>query len=120
MQAYKANLYGPHIVWVFIYWLDSSYLLQNVDVFTSCTQEQLLKVMDRSLFTGPTFLNPIKEKGITGIDVDDFEKRYLSYFNNTYIFGSVYRMPSYDSIVAAALALNITLTKLINSGKIFL
>ena len=115
-QAYKNNFYGDHILWITMNWLEPIWL-DNTETLTSCTRDQLLKVIDQTIFMGPTFVNPRKDKAFTGIGVDEFERRFLVQYNNSYPFGSLYRMPSYDHIIAAVLALNITLTKLIESGR---
>ena len=115
-EAYKEGLYGENIVWIFMNWVDTDWVDRAKNV-TTCTREQILEALQQSFFTGPTFVNPSKEPGIAGITSEEFDAMYLEYFNGTMPFGSTYRMPAYDSVWAVALALNKTLTKLIESGR---
>ncbi|ELT92412.1 hypothetical protein CAPTEDRAFT_123994 [Capitella teleta] len=115
-EAYKQGLYGDHIVWFFMNWVDTDWVNKAEEV-TSCTKEQLLEVLQGNFFTGPTFVNEQNTRGIAGITTKEFDDMYYAHFNNTMPFGSTYRMPAYDSVWAVALALNKTLTKLIESGS---
>lgn len=57
LQAYKAGFYGDHIVMVFMNWLDADWYTKA----NNCTEDEMLAIMDNSLFTGPTFMNPKQE-----------------------------------------------------------
>lgn len=119
MQAYHDGFYGPNIIWVMLNWMDADWTDRSESV-TSCTRAQLLEVLQDCFFTGPTFVNPIKERGIAGINTEEFDEIFLEHFNYSWPFGSTYRMPAYDSVWAVALALNATLTKLIEMGGVSL
>ena len=59
VQAFRAGFYGPHIVMVFINWLDADWVDKPV---SSCTRDEILLTIDNAIFTGPTFVNPVVEK----------------------------------------------------------
>ena len=83
IQAFKSGFYGPHIVWVMLNWLVPVWL-DRAEVLTPCTHDQLILILDQALFTGPTFANPERMKGVAGIDKEQFENGYLAHFNHTY------------------------------------
>ncbi|ELT90594.1 hypothetical protein CAPTEDRAFT_145194 [Capitella teleta] len=111
-EAYKSGFYGPHIVMVFMNWLDGDWYEDS-----NCTKEQILEVLDYSLFTGPNFINPNREECIAGIDQAEFDQEYLAYFNGTMPAGGSYRNPAFDSIWTVALALNATENILKENGS---
>ena len=110
------GLYGPHIVWITVNFLESDWT-KEAPLYTSCTTQQIETTLNYALFMGPSTVNQGNETGIAGITESEFDSKYMSFFNNTWPYGSLYRMPSYDSVWAAALALNDTLTKLQKQGR---
>ena len=97
-------------------WLEPDWL-DSIESKTTCSRSQVVQTLQYALFTGQMFVNPVYETGISGINLAELDERYLSFYKNTYPFGSTFRMMVYDSVWAAALALNITQTKLHQNGR---
>ena len=117
VQAYKAGLYGPHIVWILIDWLEPIWL-DYVETETACLREQITETLQYALYTGQMSVQLGDNIGISGITIRELEARYLLHANNSYPYGYAPRLYVYDTVWAAALALNTTLTKLIDSGRL--
>ena len=69
-QAYKAGLYGPKVVWVFISWFTPNFYLHDLNT-TDCTAEQMRQAAEGAMFTGYHYLLddldlPIGQTKITG------------------------------------------------------
>ena len=68
------------------------------------------------LCTGDYFGNPIIEPSIGGLDVNQFNKIYLSKFSGPVPNGAMFAPVAYDAVWAFALAFNRTLQKMEQLG----
>ena len=97
-------------------WLEPNWV-DSTEENTDCTKEQVLDVLQDSLFVGQMMFNPSSEIGISGWSLEDMDKKYLELFNGSWPLGSSFRLVTYDTVWLAALGLNATLTQLIEKGK---
>lgn len=112
-QAYHMGLYGDHILWTMPNWYSSNWWKGA----SGCTPEELLQVVNGSLYFGPVYKNPVLEQSIAGIDSAEFDQLFLQRANYTELYGSNLNPVYYDAIWAAALALNATTSKMEQLGK---
>ena len=118
LQAFKLGFYGPRIVWVLPNWIESNWV-DSAQSTTSCSRDQILLTIENALFIGQTLYDAddiVDEVGISGRSASDLDDLYKTYFNDTNPLGSTFRLVTYDTIWAAAIGLNITLTKLQEAG----
>lgn len=98
-------------IWYSINWYATD------DPGVQCTYEQRLAVVDGALYMGQTFENPFNESGLAGLTFREFDtefERWTSHLPDT--DQEAYRGPYFDSIWTAAMALNLTMTKLLHNG----
>ncbi|ELU15902.1 hypothetical protein CAPTEDRAFT_22430, partial [Capitella teleta] len=115
-EAYKMGFYGPHVVWFMINWFAPDWMFNDRTV--SCTPEQLLEATSTSFYDGMLFVNPSSTPSASGKSGEDLEKEYSDLFNGSLPYGDYHRLQTYDSILAIAMALNETNTRLILNGKL--
>ncbi|ELT87738.1 hypothetical protein CAPTEDRAFT_22448, partial [Capitella teleta] len=111
-KAYAEGLYGPGVQWIFANWFDE-FWWQNSP---HCSPKEFLQVIDGAIYTGMSYENPILEKSIGGIDSEDFKRIFNQRSNYSDWTGKDFGPAAYDSIWAAALALNRTIDKMENHG----
>ncbi|ELT96142.1 hypothetical protein CAPTEDRAFT_74442, partial [Capitella teleta] len=102
--------------WVLPNWFDDLWTGYAPKV-SNCTKEQMIAVLDRSLYVGQMTYNPSEEIGISGRTAKSFDETFLEYSGGVWPIGSAFRIITYDSVWHAALGLNATLSKLIDSGS---
>lgn len=66
---------------------------------------------------GKLAFNPAAEKGVAGLNVEEFLNLYYEQSNYTKPYGWEYAGPVYDAVWALALALNSTVQKMMQNGK---
>ncbi|ELU02555.1 hypothetical protein CAPTEDRAFT_109334 [Capitella teleta] len=115
-EAYRLGYYGPRIVWFFPSWYDVLWA-DSAPQFSNCTRDEILTAINHSIYVGQMMYNPSQEIGISGRTAESFDETFLEYTNGTWPIGSSFRLLTYDSTWHAALALNRTLTKLIEKGS---
>ena len=106
LQAYKGGLYGPHIVWGFINWLDN--WVDLAESLTTCTPDQILETINQALYIGSPPVEPNDVPNVAERDFEELDAKYDEYFNYTNPEGKPYRMHTYDSVWEIALGLNKT------------
>ncbi|ELU11519.1 hypothetical protein CAPTEDRAFT_196704, partial [Capitella teleta] len=111
-QIYHMGLYGEDIVWTLPNWYTANWW----EAATGCTPEQMLKVLQGSLYFGPVYKNPVLETSIAGINTDEFDRLFLERTNGSKPYGMNMNPVYYDAIWAAALGLNLTITKMAERG----
>lgn len=107
------GLYGEDIVWTLPNWYTANWW----EAATGCTPEQMLKVLQGSLYFGPVYKNPVLETSIAGINTDEFDRLFLERTNGSKPYGMNMNPVYYDAIWAAALGLNLTITKMAERGE---
>ncbi|ELT90201.1 hypothetical protein CAPTEDRAFT_205658 [Capitella teleta] len=114
--AYRAGFYGSKILWIMNSWIENNWVTEGASK-TKCTAEQLLMTLGNALYVGQMLFNPAKGVDVFGRNQSSLDKEFFGFFNNTEPEGSTFRILTYDSMIVAGLALNCTLTKLIESGS---
>ena len=68
LQAFKAGLYGPKIVWFFVRWFSQEFWRIKLDTENvGCTVAQMDQVAEGSFVNGFFYRNPIEERGIANM-----------------------------------------------------
>ncbi|ELT94990.1 hypothetical protein CAPTEDRAFT_215191 [Capitella teleta] len=116
LKAFKQDYYGSHIIWVFPSWFDDRWA-DFAPEFSNCSSKQILAVLNHSLYVGQMMYSPSKDIGVSGRTAESFESAFLEQTNGSWPIGSAFRIITYDSAWHAALALNRTLTTLIETGS---
>ena len=98
------GLYGSKYVWILPSWYGKDWYKGG----THCHITSLLQVIEGALYVGPSFTNPILQKGIGGMDANDFHQEFLERNNMSEPYASEFGPSVYDGVWATAMALNIT------------
>ncbi|ELU15952.1 hypothetical protein CAPTEDRAFT_104199, partial [Capitella teleta] len=114
--AYRAGFYGSKILWIMNSWIENNWVTKRASK-TKCTAEQLLMTLGNALYVGQMLFNPAKGVDVFGRNQSSLDEEFFGLFNNTEPEGSTFRILTYDSMIVAGMALNCTLTKLIESGS---
>lgn len=116
LQAYKVGLYGNKIVWVINGWFDDFWWLVP-DVNVDCTPEEMSRAVEGYIAVDRLYISPIEIPAISGLTPSQYLSVYANRTNNVNYPGTKAAPMGYDSIWALALALNDTLTELIDTGE---
>ncbi|XP_046559273.1 gamma-aminobutyric acid type B receptor subunit 1-like, partial [Haliotis rubra] len=115
-EAYKVGLYGSKIVWVINGWFDDFWWLVP-DASVDCTPEEMSRAVEGYIAVDRLYISPIEIAAISGITPSQYLAIYANRTNNVNYPGTKAAPMGYDSIWALALALNDTLTELIDTGS---
>ncbi|XP_048240319.1 gamma-aminobutyric acid type B receptor subunit 1-like [Haliotis rufescens] len=115
-EAYKVGLYGNKIVWVINGWFDDFWWLVP-DVNVDCTPEEMSRAVEGYIAVDRLYISPIEIPAISGLTPSQYLAVYANRTNNVNYPGTKAAPMGYDSIWALALALNDTLTELIDTGN---
>ncbi|ELU12504.1 hypothetical protein CAPTEDRAFT_214831 [Capitella teleta] len=112
---YRQGHYGPHIILSTLNWWGPSW---TTKANTECTEEELLEVLNYSIYFGPSLAYPDENTPtISGQSNAEFDARFKELHNGSMPYASAYRNPSYNAVWASALALNAMMNNLKAKGQ---
>ena len=109
-------MYGRNYVWILVGWFNDGWWKKE-DPTLDCTPEEMALVAEGAIHTGIVYTDPNQINGISGMTSNMWQAEYDRRTGGVELSGKFQAAQGYDAVWAVALALNFTLTELIESGK---